>query len=212
MAASYLLVPRTSAILSAPVLPRTFYDRSPDLVARDLLGHVLVRVYGGELLAGRIIEAEAYLGLQDPASHAAVGRTARNAVLFGPPGRAYVYRIYGMHNCLDISCLPDGDPGGVLLRALTPLHGAGTMAQLRQVSGTPTAKVLTGGPARICEAMHITTAADNGVDMTRPDSHLRIVDDGFRPAAVTATPRIGITKAADQLLRFLALPEAPRRP
>lgn len=197
-------------IRNAPVLPRTFYDRSPELVARDVLGHVLVRIYEGELLAGRIMEAEAYLGLQDPASHAAAGQTARNAVLFGPPGRAYVYRTHGIHHCLDISCLPDGEPGGVLLRALTPLHGLTTMARLRELSGPATPQALTGGPAKICKAMHITTAADNGTDMTQPGSSIRIVDDGFRPAAILATPRVGISKAADRLLRFLVAPEQPR--
>lgn len=193
----------STPIAEARIVSRSFYDRSPDLVARELLGHVLVRVYEEELLAGRIVEAEAYMGLDDPASHAAVGRTARNAVLFGPPGCAYVYRIYGMHHCLDISCLRDGEPGGVLLRALMPMHGMETMARLRGLSGRVTAKMLTGGPARICEAMHISTAVDNGTDMTAAGAPIRVVDDGVRPMEVMATPRVGITKAADRMLRFV---------
>src|SRR5512142_1563198 len=89
-------------------LPRSFYDRDPRRVARDLLGTILVRREGRALLAGRIVETEAYLGFNDPAAHAAAGRTPRNFVLWGPPGRAYVYFIYGNHYCLNVSCLPDG--------------------------------------------------------------------------------------------------------
>ena len=90
------------------ILPRSFYDRDPRLVGPDLLGKVLVRRQGRKLLTGRIVEVEAYLGADDPAAHASIGKTARNAVLFGPPGRAYIYFIYGNHYCLNVSCLPDG--------------------------------------------------------------------------------------------------------
>jgi DNA-3-methyladenine glycosylase len=113
------------------ILPRSFYQRSPELVARDLLGKVLVHRLRGELLKGRIIEVEAYLGLTDPASHASIGKTAKNAVLFGPAGIAYVYLIYGLHYCLNVSCLPNGEPGGVLFRALLPLEGLKPMASQR---------------------------------------------------------------------------------
>src|SRR5947209_18561542 len=95
-------------------LPRKFYARDPREVSRDLLGKVLVRREGKKLLSGRIVEVEAYLGNDDPAAHAASGRTARNAVLFGPPGFAYIYFIYGNHYCLNVSTLPDGVAGGVL--------------------------------------------------------------------------------------------------
>src|SRR5579872_2418171 len=120
----------------APVLPREFYLRPPDVVARALLGKRLVRRYkpeSGRLerLAGRIVEVEAYFGQDDPAAHAFAGKTARNHVLFGPPGFAYVYFIYGMYFCLNFSCEPEGQAGGVLLRALEPLEGLGTMARLR---------------------------------------------------------------------------------
>ena len=106
-----------------PVLPREFYLDPPDIVAQGLLGKVLVRRYEGKRLAGRIVEVEAYFGLEDPAAHTFAGKTERNQVLFGPPGFAYVYFIYGMHFCLNFSCEPEGQPGGVLLRALEPLEG-----------------------------------------------------------------------------------------
>src|SRR5262249_20382183 len=105
------------------VLTKDFYDRDPRLVSRALLGKVLVRRERRLLITARIVEVEAYLGAGDLAAHAAVGRTARNNVLFGPPGRAYVYFIYGMHYCLNVSCLPDGVAGGVLFRAAEPLSG-----------------------------------------------------------------------------------------
>src|SRR5213592_2239282 len=105
------------------VLSRDFYNRDPRLVGPDLLGKILVRKQGRKLIVGRIVEVEAYLGADDPAAHASIGKTARNAVLFGPPGHAYVYFIYGNHYCLNVSCLPDGVPGCVLIRALEPVGG-----------------------------------------------------------------------------------------
>jgi DNA-3-methyladenine glycosylase len=120
-------------------LPRNFYNRDPRRVAPDLLGKVLVRVpkYGAKatLLAGRIVETEAYLGTNDAAAHSAAGRTARNAVLFGQPGHAYVYFIYGNHYCFNVSCLPEGEAGGVLIRALEPLQGLDVMAANRGLQG-----------------------------------------------------------------------------
>src|ERR1017187_5323596 len=98
-------------------IAREFYNRDPRLVGPDLLGKVLVRRENKGILAGRIVEVEAYLGQDDAAAHSAAGRTARNSVLFGPPGHAYVYFIYGNYYCLNASCLPDGAPGGVLFRA-----------------------------------------------------------------------------------------------
>src|SRR6201987_3729141 len=114
-------------------VPPSFYDRDPRDVSRDLLGKVLVRRERRKLLKARIVEVEAYLGVGDPAAHAAAGRTARNDVLFGPPGRAYVYFIYGNHYCLNVSCLPDGQAGGILFRALEPLTGLAAMARNRDL-------------------------------------------------------------------------------
>ena len=116
---------------SAPVLPREFYNRDPVIVARELLGKLLIRREGRKLLAGRIVEDEAYLGATDPAAHAYSGMTPRNAVLFGPPGYAYVYFIYGNHYCLNVSCLPEGVGEGVLLRAMEPVAGVIEMAEAR---------------------------------------------------------------------------------
>jgi DNA-3-methyladenine glycosylase len=193
------------------LLPRSFYHRPPQVVARALLGKLITHRLNGEPLTGRIIEIEAYLGFDDPASHSFIGKTARNAVLFGPPGFSYVYFIYGMHYCLNFSCERDGNPGGVLIRGLEPIEGLDTMARLRDL--TPPAKPaqLTSGPGRLCEALGITRANSNGLDVTDPDSPLQVRDDGFRPAAIVATPRIGISKAMDLPLRFLAVKKAPSR-
>ena len=185
------------------VLPRGFYLDSPEIVARNLLGKLITRRLGKELLIGRITEIEAYLGFEDPASHSFIGKTPRNAVLFGPPGVAYVYFIYGMHYCLNFSCLPDGEPGGVLIRALDPIAGLETMARLRGFATLPKPSLLTSGPGRLCEALGITREKFNGVDVTRAESPLQVVDDGFRPPSILTTPRIGITKAAELPLRFL---------
>jgi DNA-3-methyladenine glycosylase len=156
--------------------------------------------------AGRIVEVEAYLGADDPAAHAFSGPTARNRVLFGPPGRAYVYFIYGNHFCLNVSCEPEGNAGSVLFRALEPVLGIAQMLRARGMDARGDAarlKDVAGGPGRLAEAMGITRERDNGGDLTNPASSLWIADDGFRCAKILATPRIGITKAAEQPLRYL---------
>ena len=119
----------TSACAQAALVSRDFYLDSPDVVARKLLGKLLVRP--GEPMVGRIVEVEAYFGESDPASHSFAGKTARNAVLFGPPGHAYVYFVYGMYFCLNVSCEPEGRAGGVLFRALEPICGLEAMAVAR---------------------------------------------------------------------------------
>lgn len=156
-------------------------------------------------LTARIVEVEAYLGEKDPAAHAAAGRTLRNAVLFGPPGHAYVYFIYGNHYCLNVSCEPEGKAGGVLFRALEPLSGVEEMAHARGITlhGAPDLLKLTRGPGRLAEAFGITRARDNGCDLTSPSSGLWIGTDGQRTGRVRLTPRIGITKAADRPLRYI---------
>ena len=186
-------------------LPRSFYDRDPRHVSRDLLGKVLMRRDGRKLLAARIVEVEAYLGVDDPAAHSAAGRTARNAVLFGPPGHSYVYFIYGNHYCFNVSCLPDGEAGGVLFRALEPLVGMEEMAHLRGVrlNSPRDLRKLTSGPGRLAEALGITRDRDNGKDLANPASDLWITDDSFRPERVLVTPRVGITKAAEHPLRYI---------
>src|ERR1700733_13145692 len=176
----------TSACAQATLVPRGFYLDPPDVVARKLLGKLLVRP--GESMVGRIVEVEAYFGESDPASHSFPGKTARNAVLFGPPGRAYIYFIYGMHFCLNVSCEPEGRAGGVLFRALEPICGL---------------KLSTTGPGRLCKAFGITRARDNDVDFTSPKSDLQIQDDGYSANDILITPRIGITKEAARPARYL---------
>src|SRR5215469_4669634 len=146
-------------------LPRRFYNRDPRLVGPDLLGKDLVRAAQNQVLTGRIVEVEAYLGANDAAAHSAAGRTERNAVLFGPPGYAYIYFIYGNHYCLNASCLPAGDAGGLLIRALEPLEGLPVMARNRGLELSDQVKarrLLTSGPGRLCEAFEITRPRDNG--------------------------------------------------
>jgi DNA-3-methyladenine glycosylase len=195
------------------LLPRAFYNRDPRLVAPDLLGKVLVRREGRKILAGRIVEVEAYLGKNDPASHSARGETPRNAVMFGPPGFVYVYFIYGNHYCMNVSCLPKGIAGGILFRALEPLQGIEAMAVARGISvtGPRDLKNLTSGPGRLAEALDITRLRDNGKDLTSKKSDLFIAEpiaedsskDYDRARRVLTTPRIGITKAAELPLRYV---------
>src|SRR6266571_2702826 len=189
-------------------LPRKFYLRDPRRVGRELLGKVLIRREGKKLLAGRIVEVEAYLGADDAAAHSAAGPTPRNQVLFGSPGHAYVYFIYGNHYCLNVSCMPKGDAGCVLVRALEPLAGTEQMQRARGLLGkTPATaislRLLTVGPGRLTQAFGITRPRDNEKDLTNSSCDLYIADDGFRPAKIATTPRIGITKAAAQPLRFV---------
>ncbi len=193
-------MPRSSLSHLAP-LPRSFFNRDPRIVGRELLGKVLLRREGRTILAGRIVELEAYLGSEDPAAHAAAGKTPRNAVLFGPPGYAYVYFIYGNHYCLNVSCLPEGDAGSLLFRALEPVSGLERMAANRQLEPWQE-RLLASGPGRLAEALGITRLRDNGKDLLDARSDLRLVDDGFVPEAIEETLRIGITKAADLPLRF----------
>ena len=194
-----------SACVQATLVPRALFSDPPDVVARKLLGKLLVRP--GEPIVGRIVEVEAYFGERDPAAHSFAGKTPRNAVLFGPPGHAYVYFIYGMHFCLNVSCEPEGRAGCVLLRALEPLCGLEAMAFGRGLTApSQTSKgltALTSGPGRLCQAFGVTRERDNGVDLTAPQSDLQIQDDGFVAREVLVTPRIGISKDAERAARFI---------
>jgi len=182
-----------------------FFDRDPRRVSRDLLGKLLVRRQGRKRLIGRIVEVEAYLGTGDLAAHAAAGRTARNDVLFGPPGHAYVYFIYGNHYCLNISCLRDGMPGCILIRALEPVGDIEEMARARRVFAQSAGDLrkLTSGPGRLAQAFGITRERDNGKNLTNSASDLFVAEDGFHPRRVSITKRVGITKAAEMPLRYV---------
>jgi DNA-3-methyladenine glycosylase len=192
---------------SSEVLPldRAFFARGPRRVSRELLGKVLVRHDGSQRLTARIVEVEAYLGKNDPASHSFAGQTARNSVLFGPPGYAYVYFIYGNHYCLNVSCERDGKAGGVLFRAVEPLSGIKEMARARGITISESRDLpkLTSGPGRLAEAFGITRVRDNGCDLTSSAGSLWIGDDGYRASKIRTTPRIGITKATDKPLRYI---------
>ena len=192
----------------AKLLRRAFFNRDPRLVSRELLGKLIVRREGRKQLAGRIVEVEAYLGAGDLAAHAAAGHTARNAVLWGPPGHAYVYFIYGVHYCLNISCLPEGDAGCVLIRALEPVSGVDDMAKARELADLDLTSLrelrkLASGPGKLCEALGITRPRDNAKDMLSPKSDLQVMSDGYRVEEVAVTPRIGIVKSAEMPLRYI---------
>ena len=190
-------------------LPPEFFNRDPRRVARDLLGKLVIRRQGRQILSARIVETEAYLGQNDPAAHSSSGRTPRNEVIFGPPGHAYVYFIYGNHYCLNVSCLPDGKAGGVLFRAVEPVTGTGVMAENRGVVSSHSLLApadlhrLTNGPGKLCEAMNITRSQHNGLNLTEPTQTLWLGDDDHPKPRVQTTPRIGITKAADLKLRYI---------
>ncbi|HUA59457.1 MAG TPA: DNA-3-methyladenine glycosylase [Verrucomicrobiae bacterium] len=178
-----------------PILRRAFYARDCVTVSRELLGKILVH---GET-AGIIVETEAYPGGDDLASHSARGITPRTRVIFGPPGHAYVYFIYGMYECLNLVAEPDGAPGCALIRALEPVSGIETM-RLRR----PRARALhdlTSGPGKLTLALGITRA-QNGVDVTHGDLVVR-EPAAATPIEIEVTPRIGIRHCADRMLRFL---------
>jgi DNA-3-methyladenine glycosylase len=197
----------------AKLLHRDFFNRDPRTVARELLGKLIIRREGRKQIAGRIVEVEAYLGAGDLAAHAAAGNTARNSVLWGPPGHAYVYFIYGVHYCLNISCLPEGEAGCVLIRALEPVSGISNMAKARgladlDLTSTRDLRKLASGPGKLCEALGITRPRDNGKDMLSAASDLRVISDGFRTKEVAITQRIGITKSAEMPLRYVVAENA----
>jgi len=178
-------------------LPRGFYDRPAEQVARDLLGKTLVHRLGRAVLAGRIVEVEAYLGEGDEAAHSFAGLTQRTRVIFGPPGHAYVYFSYGMHHCLNVVAEPPGHAGCILVRALEPLAGLEEMFRRRRAKAP---RDLCSGPGKLTQAMGITLA-HYGADLTAGPLTVREApdDDAF---IVRQSSRIGITRSADLPLRF----------
>ena len=170
-------------------LSRDYFARDTLIVARDLLGQRLVRVLDGARLSGRIVEVEAYVGEEDQACHARCGRTERNAPMYGPPGHAYVYFVYGMHHCLNVVTGREGYPAAVLIRALEPLEGIEGMRARR--GGRPDAQLMSG-PARLCQALDVGRQFD-GADLCAPDALLFLEEDAAIPAdAVAASPRVGV--------------------
>jgi DNA-3-methyladenine glycosylase len=185
---------------------RGFFELAPEVVAPRLLGKLLVHRTKAGILAGRIVEVEAYLGPHndppDPAAHSHRGPTPRNLVLFGPAGHAYVYAIYGRYFCMNISCEVKGRAGCVLLRALEPVAGLKQMARNRGLEVDAAARMLTSGPSRLCQALGITRAEHNGLDLLDARSVLQVRDDGCAAAEVVVTRRIGLSVAVDWPMRF----------
>ena len=179
------------------VLPRDFYARDTVKVAKDLLGKRLVRVKGKNRMEGKIVEVEAYRGLDDPASHAFRGLTPRNAPMFGEPGHAYIYFTYGNHYCLNITTQKVGTPGAVLIRAIQPLEGLHEMRRLRP--NVPDSN-LTNGPGKLTKALGITKSL-NEVDMTKRGDLFVTESDETMPK-VAKSVRVGISQGADRLWRF----------
>jgi DNA-3-methyladenine glycosylase len=174
-------------------LPRRFFRRDVVTVAGALIGRLLVREVGGERLVGRIVEAEAY-GRDDPASHAYRGETRRNRSMFGPPGRAYVYRSHGIHRCLNAVALPGS---AVLIRAVEPLDGLEAMGRRR---GLDEPRLLCAGPGRLCQAFDIDLDED-GTDLCE-EGRLWLAG-AEHPAGLVVTPRVGISVAAERPWRFV---------
>jgi DNA-3-methyladenine glycosylase len=175
-----------------PILRRSFFARSVHEVAPDLIGATLL--VGG--VGGIIVEVEAYHHT-DPAAHSFRGMTERNAVMFGPPGHAYVYRSYGIHWCLNFVCEPAGSASAVLIRALEPTDG---IAAMRRRRGVDEPRLLCAGPGRLAEALAVTIAHNgHAIDHTPFAIHGRRSD---MPIAIAAGPRIGITKATDLPWRY----------
>jgi DNA-3-methyladenine glycosylase len=183
-------------------LPRAFYDRPTLVVARDLIGKVLVCQGRGGTTAGAIVEVEAYVGEADAACHASAGRTPRNAPLYGPPGRAYVYLNYGIHSLFNIVTERDGQPAAVLLRALVPLDGIALMQRRRRTDRRGDERIpdheLCRGPGSLARAMGITLA-DNRADLC--GGRLRVEDRGITYPDITWSPRVGISAGTEHLWR-----------
>lgn len=177
------------------ILPRSFYARNTVAVARELLGNILVHHSPEGITAGKIVETEAYIQ-GDPACHASRGMTPRNRVMFGPPGHAYVYFIYGMYYCFNAVSAPEGVGEAVLIRALEPVEGVQLMRARR---GRERMTELCGGPARLVQAMGITRQ-HNGTDLT--EAPLFICRGGIMQEKTVATTRIGIKEGVELPLRF----------
>lgn len=183
------------------ILPRKFYERDTVLVARELLGKLLVRVLPNQVLSGKITEVEAYLPYTDPAAHSYKGITVRNRSLFGEAGRAYIHRMHGWH-LLDITTEVIKVPGSVLIRGLVPVHG---FSNTSNESTKEQLVKLMNGPGKVCETLHIDHSLD-GVDITNTNCGLFVTDNKKTQSEyIVETPRIGLSKATEFNLRFLLM-------
>lgn len=191
----------SQAVLMSLPLPRAFYAQPTLTLARDLLGLTLWRRTDAGLCAGIIVETEAYISAIDPASHNYLRRSARSAVMFGPPGHAYIYLIYGMYHCLNIVAEPEGTSAAVLLRSLAPIAGLELMHA--RCPAARRATDLARGPGRLCRALGLTLA-ENGLALDGDALWLSITSPEHRleGATIATSPRIGITRGADLPWRF----------
>lgn len=187
---------------SGTPLPRDFYARPTLEVARDLIGKTLLRVAPEGTAGGVIVETEAYIAAVDPAAHAYRGQTRRNRSMFGPPGHAYVYVSYGMHHCLNVVTEREGEAVAVLIRAIEPTLGIELM-RARRGTHIPD-RDLCRGPGRLCQALALTLA-DDGADLLGPDLWIAATPGVSSSPPIAATPRVGITRAADWPWRFVLL-------
>ncbi len=178
-------------------LPRRFYERPTLRVARELLGKILVRNWKGRLLSGKIVECEAYIGEDDPACHAAVGKTERNAVMYGPPGFAYIYFIYGMYYCLNVVTERAGFPAAVLIRALEPLEGIEWMMKNRNKNRL---SEIASGPGKLCQALALDRNL-NGADFCGDELFI-VQGDAVPEAQIVADSRVGISSGQHHPWRF----------
>ena len=187
-----------TSFLPGEPFPRSFFDRNPVAVSRDLIGAVLTRRVGRSLASGRIVEVEAYLAEDDPANHAFRGQTRRNKSMFGPPGHAYVYSIH-THHCLNFVTEPEGVPSAVLIRAVEPLLGIPTMARRR---GRDKLRDLCRGPGRLCKALAIDRSLD-GWDLTQMKKlWIHKGPQQLCATQIAVSPRIGVTSGQELPLRF----------
>jgi DNA-3-methyladenine glycosylase len=185
-------------------LPRGFFERYTPVVARDLLGCRLVRVDDGRRLSGIIAETEAYRGSRDPASHAYVGKTGRNRVMFGEAGHAYVFFAYGFHHCLNVTTEPPGKPGAVLLRAIQPVEGVSEMVRNRGLQGRAH---IADGPGRLTQALRVDRSFDDEDFVT---SRRLFIESGQEPARIGTSPRIGVSRGKNRRWRFFVLGTPPK--
>ncbi|MEM0058009.1 MAG: DNA-3-methyladenine glycosylase [Candidatus Bathyarchaeia archaeon] len=179
------------------VLPRSFYERDPAIVARELLGKMLVRHLEGQILSGKIVETEAYYGENDPASKAYMGKKPFNEPMFSEVGRTFIYMVHG-NWLLNIVAHPKGEVGAVLIRALEPVQGIETMKKNRKTGDT---KALTNGPGKLTKALAITKKL-NGVDVANSNSDLTITYGEGEPFEICTSHRIGVKADLPQKLRF----------
>lgn len=184
-------------VFSLPELGKDFYSRDTETVSRELLGKILVKIEGERVLSARIVEVEAYFGPGDPGSHAYKGPTGRSIVMFGPPGRAYVYFCYGMHYLFNVVTEKEGVAGAVLIRAAEPLTGLDIMAERRN---TNSKLQLLSGPAKLTQAFGIDISF-NAKELRR-ESGLYVVNDWYNVKKISRSPRIGIPYVEGDFYRF----------